>query len=460
MWRRMSCSAFLAALAACSGGSGVTDPGTIGAENPAPVAALSVTPDSKTLAVGETLKLTLTATDKLGLPCDCKPTYTSSALQVATVTSTGLVLGKAEGSATIKVTCVGGISAYVKIKVVAKVKVPVSVTVSPDTTTLNIGAKVQLSVTAKDTYGLPCDCAPTYTSANPLIASVSATGLVTAKAVGETWITVLCVGGVSVKAKIIVKASVGLPATITIAPLKDLLIGESVKLSLTVKDINGLPCDCQPTYVSADAKIAAVTSGGWVTAKAAGEVYITVTCVGGISAKVKVKVIAVPKTIVIDPVLDPLKIGVSLKLKITAKDINGLPCDCLPVYASADAKIATVSSDGWVTAKAAGEVWITVTCVGGVSAKVKIVVLGPVATLTLDPPSATLKIGSTLQLKVIAKDIHGLPVDCLCTFESLSPLLAKVTDSGLVSGLLPGLVEIKATCEGITAKTSLLVVSL
>jgi hypothetical protein len=49
-------------------------------------------------------------------------------------------------------------------------------------------------------------------------------------------------------------------------------------------------------------------------------------------------------------------------------------------------------------------------------------------------------------------------VDCVCTYENLNPLLAKVTASGLVTGLLAGLVEIRSTCEGITAKANLTLV--
>ncbi|HUQ14500.1 MAG TPA: Ig-like domain-containing protein [Gemmatimonadales bacterium] len=453
---------FLVALAACAGDSGVTGPATTSPESPsAPVTALSVTPGSKTLVIGETLALSITAKDNLGLPCDCKPTYASSAVQVATISAVGVVTGLAEGSATIKVTCIGGVSAEVRITVVANVAVPLSVTIAPELKTLAVGGTVQLSVAAKDINGLPCDCKPTYSSADPAIATVSATGLVTAKAAGEVWITVSCVGGVSAKAKIIVSAELGIPAVITISPdLKNLLIGESVQLSLTVKDKLGLPCACNPTYISADIKIATVSSTGLVTAKAAGEVWITVICSGGLSARVKIIVTAVASTVSLDPVLSALKIGANIQLKVVAKDINGLPCDCKPTYSSADPAIATVSATGLVTAKAAGEVWITVSCVGGVSVKVKITVLAKVATISLSPASVTLKIGSTLQLSVVAKDIEGLPVDCICTFESLDPLLAKVTGTGLVTGLLIGLVEVRATCEGITAKSTISLINL
>ena len=461
MWRRIGCSVFVAALAAC-GGDGVTDPGTTGGDDPGTsVTALSVSPAAKTMVVGETLQLAVQALDKLGLPLACTHTYVSSAANVAAVSSGGVVTAKAVGSAVIKVSCLAGISAEVKINVVAKVRLAATLVVTPGEKTLNIGESIKLNIAAKALDGLACDCTPTYVSANAAIASVTSTGLVKAKAAGEVWITVTCVGGVSAKVKIIVKASLELPVSIGISPVKNLLVGETFKLKLTVKDKYGNPCDCQPTFVSANVNIAKVSVGGLITAKAAGEVWITVTCVGGLSAKVKVIVVAaphvpVPHTVTIDPLLGSLKIGATIKLNIVAKDINGLLCDCTPVYSSDNLAIATVSASGLVTAKAAGEVWINVLCAGGVSAKVKVIVRAAVASVTLGPVSLKLKIGSTLQLTAIAKDINGLPVDCLCTFSSLAPLLATVTETGLVSGLLPGLAEVSATCEGITVKSSLL----
>ena len=90
------------------------------------------------------------------------------------------------------------------------------------------------------------------------------------------------------------------------------------------------------------------------------------------------------------------------------------------------------------------------------SAKVKVIVRAAVASVTLGPVSLRLKVGSKLQLTAIARDIDGLPVDCVCTYGSLAPLLAKVTTTGLVTGLLPGLAQVSATCEGVTVKSSLL----
>jgi uncharacterized protein YjdB len=361
----------------------------------------------------------------------------------------------------IKVTCLAGTTAEVKIDVVAKVRLAATVIVTPGEQTLNIGSTLKLKVAAKALDGLACDCTPTYTSGNKAIATVSLAGRVKAKAAGEVWITVACAAGVSARVKIIVKVNLEPPVTLAVSPVKNLLVGETFKLKLTVKDRFGQPCECQPAFSSDNLAISKVSLNGLITARAAGEAWITVKCAGGLTAKVKVIVIAgpaapVPHTVSIDPLLGSLKIGAAVKLNIVAKDINGLLCDCTPVYSSDNRAIATVTAGGLVTAKAAGEVRINVLCAGGVSAKVKVIVRAAVASVTLGPVSLKLKVGSTLQLTAIARDIDGLPVDCVCTYSRPTPLLAKVTTTGLVTGLLPGLAEVSATCEGVTVKSSVL----
>lgn len=73
-----------------------------------PVASVDVTPTSATVSVGNTVQLTATARDAGGQPLTGRTfTWTTSAPSVATVSSTGLVTGQAEGGATITATSEG-----------------------------------------------------------------------------------------------------------------------------------------------------------------------------------------------------------------------------------------------------------------------------------------------------------------------------------------------------------------
>ncbi|HUF50970.1 MAG TPA: Ig-like domain-containing protein, partial [Longimicrobiales bacterium] len=113
-------------------------------------------------------------------------TWSSSNTAVATVSSTGLVSGVAQGSATITATSEGksGIAALTVIPVVA------TVTVSPATASITVGSSRQLTATPRDAAGNALTGrAVTWSSSNTAVATVSSTGLVSGVAQGSATIT-------------------------------------------------------------------------------------------------------------------------------------------------------------------------------------------------------------------------------------------------------------------------------
>ncbi len=121
-------------------------------------------------------------------------TYASSSLTVATVSSTGLVNSKGNGTSTISATY-GGLSATSTITVnTAAPPSIISIQVSPTAFGLDFtGATQQLVVTGFYNNGtsqaVTNNAATTYSSSNTSVATVSATGLVTAVANGTATIT-------------------------------------------------------------------------------------------------------------------------------------------------------------------------------------------------------------------------------------------------------------------------------
>src|SRR4029077_18136350 len=139
-------------------------------------------------SVGATVQLTATPKDALGNPLSGRVvTWSSSNPAVATVSASGLVTGVAAGSATITATSEGqsGTSAL------TVTNVPVAtVTVSPASASGSVGATVQLTATLKDALGNPLSGrVVTWSSSNPAVATVSASGLVTGVAAGSATIT-------------------------------------------------------------------------------------------------------------------------------------------------------------------------------------------------------------------------------------------------------------------------------
>ena len=127
-----------------------------------------------------------------------KVTYTSSNKKVATVSSKGVITAKGAGTA--KITVKSGSK-----------KVTVTVTVPKTKTTAITGVPSSLSLKKGKTYKLKAkrtpsnsDQAITYKSSNTKIATVNASGKITAKKKGTVTITVKS-GSVSVKCRVTVK---------------------------------------------------------------------------------------------------------------------------------------------------------------------------------------------------------------------------------------------------------------
>lgn len=92
----------LAAACGGGGGDGITEPGD------APVASVTITPDERTAAPGDTFTLFATAKDAQGKPLNGRPiTWRSLNPAAATVTAAGRVQAQSEGVAMITAT-VGG----------------------------------------------------------------------------------------------------------------------------------------------------------------------------------------------------------------------------------------------------------------------------------------------------------------------------------------------------------------
>lgn len=130
-------------------------------------------------------------------------TFASSNTNVATISSSGIILAKNEGVTTISATASNGVSTSIILTVKKLVEVE-SISLDPTTATVKIGKSTTIKATV-----LPSNAADkslTWTSSNSQVATVSNTGVVTGKKEGSVTITV--------KAKNNVKAT----ATVTVEP--------------------------------------------------------------------------------------------------------------------------------------------------------------------------------------------------------------------------------------------------
>jgi Bacterial surface proteins containing Ig-like domains len=161
--------------------------------NPAvPVQSVSLDKTTLDLNVGE--NATLVATVLPENADDKTVTWTSSNTAVATVDATGKVTAVAAGEAVITVTTTDGGKTATCTVTVTNPAVPVqSVSLDKTTLDLNVGENATLVATVLPENA--DDKTVTWSSSNTTVATVDATGKVTAVAAGEAVITVTTTDG-------------------------------------------------------------------------------------------------------------------------------------------------------------------------------------------------------------------------------------------------------------------------
>jgi uncharacterized protein YjdB len=143
-----------------------------------------------------------------------------------------------------------------------------------------------------------------------------------------------------------------------------------------------------------------------------------------------------------------VSLGASITLQAEARDVGGNLLNREAFWSAADSAIATVTSDGLVTARRLGRVQIAASVEGKSGLSSITVSRTPVATVRLLPANASLTVGGTITFLVETRDLGGAiltgrPV----TWISSNPAVATVT-SGRVTALAAGASIISAESEG------------
>ncbi len=355
---------------------------------PVLAASVAVSPSSASVTLGQTVRLIATARDSAGTALNRPITWSSSAPAVATVDTTGLVSTLATGSVTITATADGqSASAAVTITPV----LAASVTVTPATATLSAGQTAQLTATARDSAGNVLTRPITWSSSAPTVATVSATGLVSALAAGSATITATA-DGRSGSATVTVPVVVGPLAKVVLTPASaTIAVGGSVTFTVTGYDAQG---HVEPGPIacgwSSDQPAIATVSGGVAKGVAAGSSLIKAGC-GGIVGSATVTVTSsatssgpVAATVTVSPASASLQVGGTQQLTATARDSAGNVLSHPVTWSSSAPAVASVGASGLVSALAAGSATVTAT-VDGKSAGAAITV---VASGTAPAPTA------------------------------------------------------------------------
>jgi len=352
------------ALSAVLIGTACAVPVDTGSSNPDfGVTSVAVQPKTATVVVGDSLPLSASVIMSNNRPPN-SVTWTSTNSGLATVSSAGVVRGRAAGGLFIRASS-GSKRDSAAVTVVDPSPPPVaSVSVAPGAVTVAVGGTVSLVASLKDANGNTlAGRTITWASSNAGVAMVSGTGVVSAAAVGAATITATSEGQsgtatVSVTAVPVASVSMS-PATASVQA------GQTVQVTATPKDANGTALSGRSvTWASSNAGVATV-SGGVVSGVAAGSVTITATSEGH-SGTATVSVTAVPvASVSVSPATASVQAGQTLQLTATPKDASGSSLSGRAVtWTSSNGGVATVSVTGLVTGVAAGPATITATSEG------------------------------------------------------------------------------------------------
>lgn len=422
----------------------------------AQLAALSLSPSMPSSPSGLSVTFAATGVFSDGTVRDVttQVTWASSEATVATIDGAGLARALRAGTTTVTATH-GDVSDATLLTVTDAVLL--SVEVNPPEAVVAKGTSAALQALGNYSDGSVADVTPqvTWTSSGGAVSVSVVQGVAMARgeAVGTATVTA-ALSGLSGTAVIDVT-----PATLTgisVAPATGTLpVGLTAQLAATGSFSDGTTQDLttQVAWSSSDVQVASVTAGGLVTALAPGAAQVTAS-LQGLEATHAVTVTGVTiQSIALSMPSTSLPVGYRMQARATGTFSDGSTADVTTsvVWSSSSTSVASVSnsagSQGLVTAVAAGTTTIAA-ALGGVSASADVTVAATrLASLAVEPRPFTVQVRQTVQLQAIGtfEDGSTLDVSRQCTWGSSSRRIARVSTTGLVTGVRRGSVTIRAS---------------
>ena len=333
-----------------------------------------------------------------------------------------------------------------------------TIDVTPDSSVLvSIGETRQLTAVAHDTDNVTLSGFTfTWSSSRPDVATVDASGLVTAIAPGQAEITASS-GGVSGMAVVIVDIP-GAPgaASILVTPEVATLtsLGATQQYTATAIDANGnLLTGVTFQWASSNGAVASVNGTGLATAVGAGATAISASA-NGVTG---VAVLSVslppgpPQFIIVSPASATLTaIGATQQFTAAAFDAKGAFVPNVSfTWSSSNPAVASVAANGVATAVSQGTVSIVASAAGRTGSASLTVALPvvPASVTILGQRERFLTVGNSTQFTAEVRDANGNIIPgVVVTWQVLKPNIASIDPvTGVATGLVPGFTLIRAS---------------
>ncbi len=411
-----------------------------------PVEGMTLSETDVTARIGDTVQLRATVSPDNAT--NQNVTWKSSNTNVATVSANGLVTMKAAGTASIICTSVDNpsVQAFCNVKVLKAVS---GVSLDIESKEMYVGENYRLTY-----YVTPSDASTPdvkWTSTNTSVVQVDATGMLTAKGVGQAEIIIKTVDGSYMDICTIVVKQKPTNVKLSITNLT-MNAGEYFYLDAVLTPANstkeGLVWEC------VDTNVATVSSTGRVTAKAAGQTIIMVKTENGATAYCKLTVLEAVVAVSMDQT--DVMIDVGEEFKLTPTFYPETASDTGVSWTSSDDSIATVNKNGEVVGKSGGVAVIQCTTYdGGYNAFCIVTVIEEVTKIKILPEQYKLGLGKTYQLDVEITNTTATNKDI--EWSSSDESIVEVDQNGRIRGVSIGYAtitamaldgsDVEATCE-------------
>ena len=428
---------------ACACGDGSVEPPPPDPPRPTTVTVSPAT--ARLVSLGATVQLSADVRDQNGdAMTGATVTWSSSDAAVATVDGSGLVTAVDDGTTTITATA-GSVAGTAAVTVA---QVPAEVVVEPAAHTLvAFGDTIRLSAEARDANGNAVATAEfAWSSSDTLVATVDASGLVTAAGNGAAMVTATA-GSASGTAAVTVEQ---VPSEVVVEPAAHTLValGDTIRLSAEALDANAtVVATAEFTWSSSDTLVVTVDDSGLIAAVDNGAAMVTATA-GSASGTAAVTVEQVVAEVVVEPAAPMIvALGDTIRLSAEALDANANVVATAEFMWSSDGPgVATVDASGLVTAVANGSATITATA-GSALGTASVTVEQVPSEVVVEPAAHTLvALGDTIRLSAEAYDANGNVADAAeFAWSSSDTAITTVDAGGLVTAVANGTARVTAT---------------
>lgn len=434
----------------------------------ATLAAINITPANLTIPAGSTQPFTATGLFSDGSTQDLTTsvTWSSSISTVATIISGGLATGVASGQTTITASS-GAMSNSTALTVTNAALI--SVAVNPVNQSLVVGGTQQFTATGTYSDGSTQDLTASaiWNSSNPVVASVSASGLASGLAIGTTTINA---ADLSVSGSTTLTVTVSPPSlqSISVAPASpSIAMGQSQQFVATGFYVDGSTQDLTSlvNWTSSQPVIATIGKSGLATGLSGGSTAIA-AAFGNLSASATLTVNSVALvSISVTPYPASIALGTSQQLAAigTYADGSTLDLTASTTWSSSVTSVATVNGSGLAISASTGQTTITAAAAGIAGSSTLSVTAAILVSMTVVPALPTIPLGTTEQFAATGTFTDGSVQNITGSVQwvSSNPSVATISNApgvqGLATSLENGSSTISATSGSISASTALTV---